>query len=320
MAHILDLGESVKPLFSGHDTFPLRYGWLKKAYDAVSGQVPSAKGSVFRDKEAIATFGVGKNMVGSIRHWAKCSGVIAEDARTGQLATTEFGDFLFGLKGFDRYLERPASLWLIHWTLCTLDTSRPTKTTWYWVFNHLGRSSLTRTDLTNELLKLAHSMEWTRVSPTTARRDVECFLRTYEAKLGSDAASVEAGLESMLAELGLIRSQDSHHQLVRGPKSTLSNGVFAYALNQFWRKHEAASSMSFEKVAFEPGSPGRVFLLDETDLAERVLALERTTEGVFHWSETAGLRQVYRHHLVDESTALGWVASDVDARSRRATS
>ena len=25
-----------KPQFSGHGTFPMRYGWLKKAYDAVA--------------------------------------------------------------------------------------------------------------------------------------------------------------------------------------------------------------------------------------------------------------------------------------------
>ena len=25
-----------KPQFSGHETFPLRYGWLKKAFDAGS--------------------------------------------------------------------------------------------------------------------------------------------------------------------------------------------------------------------------------------------------------------------------------------------
>ena len=25
-----------KPKLSGHETFPLRYGWLKKAFDAVS--------------------------------------------------------------------------------------------------------------------------------------------------------------------------------------------------------------------------------------------------------------------------------------------
>ena len=57
------------PRFTGHETFHLRYGWLKKAYDAVklsdSGEIAE---NIFRDKSAISHFGVGKNMVAAIRH------------------------------------------------------------------------------------------------------------------------------------------------------------------------------------------------------------------------------------------------------------
>ena len=28
--------DDYKPVFSGHETFPLRYGWLKKAFDATT--------------------------------------------------------------------------------------------------------------------------------------------------------------------------------------------------------------------------------------------------------------------------------------------
>ena len=45
-------------------TFPLRYGWLKKAYDAVRKSEDQAdNGEVFSGPDAIARFGVGKNMV-----------------------------------------------------------------------------------------------------------------------------------------------------------------------------------------------------------------------------------------------------------------
>ena len=55
------------PQFSGHETFPLRYGWLKKAFDAVAAaeSVPTTK-SVFLDDNSIAQFGVGKNMLRSL--------------------------------------------------------------------------------------------------------------------------------------------------------------------------------------------------------------------------------------------------------------
>ena len=71
-----------KPKLSGHETFPLRYGWLKKALDAVSDTGDSQPGrSVFLCDDAIARFGVGKNMVASMRHWAVAVGVIEEERR-----------------------------------------------------------------------------------------------------------------------------------------------------------------------------------------------------------------------------------------------
>ncbi len=55
------LGET-PPKFAGHETFTLRYGWLKKAVDA-TGQ----RDDVFLRDDALVTLGAGKNMVRSIR-------------------------------------------------------------------------------------------------------------------------------------------------------------------------------------------------------------------------------------------------------------
>ena len=53
--------------------------------------------------------------------------------------------------------------------------------------------------------------------------------------------------------------------------------------------------MSFENSAYAPGSPGKVFLLGEDDLVERLERLEVISNGALAWSETAGLRQIIRH-------------------------
>ncbi|MCY3615090.1 MAG: DUF4007 family protein [Bacteroidetes bacterium] len=60
--------------FSGHETFPLRLNWLKKAVDAVN-----KKDTIFHSDAAIVELGVGKNMVRSIRHWALATEVIIPD-------------------------------------------------------------------------------------------------------------------------------------------------------------------------------------------------------------------------------------------------
>src|SRR3974390_2917864 len=116
-----------KPLFSGHETFPLRYGWLKKAFDAVaaSGDQPGNKHIIFLTDDAIARFGVGKNMVASIRHWATSAGIIADlPGEEDHLIPTHLGNLIFGPHGTDPYMEMPTTLWLIHWNIA----GRPTKT------------------------------------------------------------------------------------------------------------------------------------------------------------------------------------------------
>lgn len=93
--------------FSGHETFPFRYPWLKKGFEAAR-----ENGDVFLRDDAIAILGVGKNMVRSIRHWCLAAGVLAEN-RNGETALqpTDFGKLLLSDRVFDPYLEDPATLW-----------------------------------------------------------------------------------------------------------------------------------------------------------------------------------------------------------------
>lgn len=284
--------ENYHSQFSGHETFPLRYGWLKKAIDATleTADEPNNKRTVFLADDAIARFGVGKNMVASIRHWATVTEVI-EDAGDC-VKPTAFGKLIFGPSGQDPFMEHHATMWLLHWKLC----GRAIKTTWFWAFNHFGAQTFKRDDLIQGLLKLAAARGWPKASETTVRRDVECFLRTYSSTAASLVGAPEDALESPLAELGLIRTigRRDDYQFARGPKPTLPSSVFALALNSFWERVGSTRTLSFEMIAHEPGSPGRVFLLDEAGLADRLVKLEDQSDGLFRWSETAGLRQVVR--------------------------
>ena len=278
--------DDYRPSFSGHETFPLRYGWLQKAYRAVS-KAKSAKDAVhvFRDPESIARFGVGRNMVGAIRYWATAAGIL-EETKDG-LEITWLGAMLFDETGTDPFLEEDSSLWLLHWHL----VARPRLTSAYWLFNEFRGGSFVRQDIVAVLLKLAQERGWSRVASTTVDRDLQCLLRTYIGGRGSS----EAG-ESILAELGLIRPMDkTRSRLSRGRKPNLPNAVFLYCFNEFWEQFAPDQvSMSFENAAYAPGSPGRVFLLDEEDIVDRLEQLEDISGGALAWSETAGLRQIIR--------------------------
>lgn len=298
-----------KPQFTGHETFPLRYGWLKKAYDAVKSAPNQDNRQVFLSDESIAWFGVGRNMVASIRHWANAVGIINESNRGSIVFTTALGDMLFGADGYDPFLEHASTLWLIHWHLA----GRAQKTTWYWVFNYYPSTTFRRDQLAESLSRVAKETSWTNLATSTLKRDVECFVRTYVSRGGQAANSYEDHIESPLSELGLIRSigKKDGFQLIRGPKPNLGPGVFAYTLLDFWKQYTSTGrTLSFETIAHEPGSPGRVFLLNEDDLADRLIHIEDSTKGLLQWSETSGVKQLIMNQDISTQQAFNLVWQD----------
>ena len=309
--------DDYRPQLSGHETFPLRYGWLKKAFDAVSatkGQEGDNRG-IFTGPDAIARFGVGKNMVASMRHWATVAGVI-EESGSRKIATTDFGRGLFGDNGLDPYMEDPTTSWLIHWHLC----GRPAKTTWFWAFNHYPDLSFEREGLVQAILRLAKDRKWQRAALTTIKHDVACFVRTYVAQPPTGKSDLEDGLESPLTELGLIKpvGRRDGFRFVRGPKPSLGDGTFCYAVADFWNRHSPnVNTLSFEALAHEPGSPGRVFLLDENDVVDKLFGLEVVTNGAYSWSETAGLKQLSRTGDMGIGKAIDFIESDYSRAYKR---
>ena len=302
-----------RPKLSGHETFPLRYGWLKKAFDAVEdARRPDGERPVFLDEDAIARFGVGKNMVASIRHWATAAEIIAEEGRT----STSLGKQLFGKHGLDPYMEDPATAWFVHWKIC----KNPRNTTWFWAFSHYPATNFERESLVRGLEKLAREQNWRHAATTTVRNDVACFLRTYISQSRKAKANHEDALESPLAELGLIRptGQRDGFRFVRGRKPTLGTGLIAYAVTEFWAERSSAQTLSFEALAHEPGSPGRVFLLDEDSLADILFEIEDVSGGAYRWSETAGLKQLTRERAVSADQALEFVRQDYDRPTLKA--
>lgn len=305
--------EGYNPQFSGHETFPLRYGWLKKAYDRVAEteDQPDNRAACW-DNDAIARFGLGKNMVASMRHWAKAARVI-DEPDTNSVRTTKLGRMIFGPNGLDPWMEHPATLWLIQWQFA----AHQERTTWFWVFSHYPAITFERDGLIKKLDRLAKERAWSRVAHATLKNDVACFIRTYVARQLTEKTSHDDALESPLTELGLIKAVGKRDgfRFVRGPKSTLGDGVFTYALIDFWsRFYPNAATLSFEAIAHAPGGPGRVFQFDENDVADRLAVLDKITDGALRWSETAGLKQVVRSNDIDEETALSWLSGNYASR------
>jgi hypothetical protein len=285
------ISTKTKLQFSGHETFPLRQLWLRKAYEAVNSESGSGSKSLFSDDDSIARFGVGKNMVSSIRFWATACQIIEDDETEGGYRATKIGDAIFNAKsGLDPYCERSATTWLMHWILA----STPEQTsTWYYIFNHVSQQVFDKDGVATALAEMV-AEKGQRVAGATLKRDVDCCLRSYVPRAGG--TSHEEMSEPLLGELGLIQQNaKGTFEFRRGTKRSLPDGIFAYALLDYWQRLEHSGSvMAFDRVAHDYGSPGRVFKLDENAVADRLMSLEGLSKNQIQWTEQAGIRQVTR--------------------------
>ena len=294
------------PKYTGHETFNLRYGWLKKAYDAVCDGSTSTP---FRDEGAIARFGVGKNMVSAIKHWATSCGIIAK-GEGDAWHTTRFGDFLFkGSDGVDPYLEQATSLWLIHLRLVT----RSEKTLFTYAFNFFPDLSFSRESFATTLLTSMHKDDLKAPSAVTLKKDIANFIGTYCTRSLDKKVKVEDIISAPLTELGLVSQVSSTgYTINKGAHLPVPDAVFAFALNDFWNiRSPGTRTLSYEAICFDPYSPGRTLALSPHDVIGHLKSMGNITGGYMRWVETAGVKTVMRSNETNVDP-YSWLMADAE--------
>jgi len=109
-----------------------------------------------------------------------------------------------------------------------------------------------------------------------------------------------------LADLKLVYEEPLQHtfEFARGPKDTLPDAVFFFALDGYARSQGGRKSFTFDELAYFPQSPGRVFKLDEAALAERLEHIGTLTGGAWQITDTAGYRQMIVRQSIDAFAVL----------------
>ncbi|WP_051654796.1 DUF4007 family protein [Persephonella sp. IF05-L8] len=280
--------------FSGHETFPFRYGWLKKGYDAV---LKNPK--VFSSPDAIVELGVGKNMVNSIKYWGLATQIF--EKKGNEILRTEFGEFVFDdKKGIDPYLEDKSTLWLLHWKLAsTVDPA----TTWYLAFNELNKSLFTKDELINDLKLLIQKHSYKMPSDNTLKRDIDVFLRTYVLKL--DKELIEESFECPLTELNLIIEDNGIYRFNLAASENIPSSVLLFAILEFWDNNfPKKKNLALDEFIYKNGSPFKVFKMTYETFLSKIFEIEKITNGVISYDETAGLKQIYKKQQIDKYDVL----------------
>ena len=277
-----------KVAFGRHETFPLRYGWLSKGFQAFKKDP-----TVFSSEDATVILGVGKNMVSSIRYWLQACQVI--EMEKNNYKPTLLGEAVFGGNGYDPYLEDEATIWLIHWLLA----SNPEyATTFYWFFNRFHKPEFSGNELADALqMFLREKIETKQPAITTLKQDITILLRMYIQSKGSTRTPLEDALDSPLSTLKLI----SYAPALRicscksSSRDKLAISIIGFAIAEIF-KHINSRVISIEELMYRKDdmpSLGSVFGLSENGLLTKIEKLTSQYPNFYELRESAGIHQLY---------------------------
>ncbi len=272
--------------FGGHQSFALRTAWLPKAAQAIE-----AGEDIFTDPlRGVVRLGLGKNMVEALRVWVEAYGVAKRPKGAWEL--TEFGKALFGVGGYDRFLEDEQTLWLLHWNISTL--AENAFFAWELLINRWSERFFTTSEVVTAFAREAERTA-RALSSVSARQHFDVWLHTY---LPGRNGKGEDGIDSPLASLGLVmRGGDRETaQGRREPvyafdldaKLTISDALFLYCLHDWWaRVFEFEETVSLSAITFGHGAPGRVFRMPESEVLMRVTRLAEAQDASIELIESA---------------------------------
>ena len=263
-------------VFSGHESFTCKQFWLKKGFDFINSD------NIFTDSDAVVGLGVGKNMVSSIRYWLKAFGITE-----GKDDLSELGDYLFGEKGKDQYLEDIGSVWLLHYYLVKSGVA----SIYHLVFNELikARDEFTKEQLDILVKNACKNAQGTNYNPNTVDRDITVFLRNYlpPNKSKSQVEDAFSGLLNELQLLSLTRSdKKSWYKFERGDQESLPFGVVLFSILD---NPDYNTTITFNELRTSLNSPGCVFALSKDGLYEKIQLIVNKYSKT-NYSETAGNR------------------------------
>lgn len=268
--------------FRGHETFFIRKGWLTKGMKYVK---QNAAVFVSKDEKPMDVFGIGSNMVKSLRYWMQVAG-ITEEKKTGKRVQffTELGELIYK---YDRYIEEQGTLALLQYKMAN---NKDEATAWYYFFNHFKVQEFTKEDFINNIKAwLVMGGDSVTVAERSLQDDFNCIINTYlpRYKTSSKYISPENNIACPLGELGLIDYVNRENKIYRKNIVAADQIPPQIAWALILAKHEGKMEISLDKLLNDEGSIGRAFNLDIVTLLTILRKIEN--KGIVKIVRTAGL-------------------------------
>lgn len=279
--------------FRAHESFFIRKGWLYKGLKNIAKNP-----RIFCDRSINPSdqFGIGTNMVRSLRYWLQATGLTQEKSE-GSYRVQVMTDFGKLIMAHDRYMEEDGTLWLIHYKLAS---NQDMATAWYWFFNEFSMSEFSKEDFIIALDGYIrfNQQEGDGIALSSLEDDFACILNTYipRNKMYPEKISAENNINCPLGQLSLVDIVDKKKRIFR--KNTPSKDdihhlvVLAAIVDQNAKQTEIKISRLFQ----DPFNIGKIYNLDILVLSHYLDKLARL--GFISVVRTAGLDVVrLQEHL-----------------------
>ena len=266
----------IKIRLQGHEKFALRDGWLTKGLSIIDKRPDAFLGS-----EGPDLFGIGNNMVKSLRYWMKAFKLIEENPGAGA-KLSELGKIILQN---DVYLEKNFTLWILH---SQIAKNIAEATTWYMFFNKCNVIDMEKDEIEKILYReISQYVMGQPFSENSLKNDVDVLLNMYSKnKVNSDP---EDKSQSPLASLGLVKNTENLYSQTSPKRRDIDEWVVLYELAEMMRDK---NEISIERVLNGTCGISHIYqvkpvlaneLLDRLDAAEYIRV-----------DRTAGLDMIYR--------------------------
>ena len=266
----------IKIRLQGHEKFALRDGWLTKGLSIIDKRPDAFLGS-----EGPDLFGIGNNMVKSLRYWMKAFKLIEENPGVGA-KLSELGKIILQN---DVYLEKNFTLWILH---SQIAKNIADATTWYMFFNKCNVIDMEKDEIEKILYReISQYVMGQPFSENSLKNDVDVLLNMYSKnKVNNDP---EDKSQSPFANLGLVKNTENLYSQTSPKRRDIDEWVVLYELAEMMRDK---NEISIERVLNGTCGISHIYqvkpvlaneLLDRLDAAEYIRV-----------DRTAGLDMIYR--------------------------
>lgn len=266
----------IKIRLQGHEKFALRDGWLTKGLSIIDKRPDAFLGS-----EGPDLFGIGNNMVKSLRYWMKAFKLIEENPGVGA-KLSELGKIILQN---DVYLEKTFTLWILH---SQIAKNIADATTWYMFFNKCSVIDMEKDEIEKILYReISQYVMGQTFSENSLKNDVDVLLNMYSKnKVNSDP---EDKSQSPFANLGLVKNTENLYSQTSPKRRDIDEWVVLYELAEMMQDK---NEISIERVLNGTCGISHIYqvkpvlaneLLDRLDAAEYIRV-----------DRTAGLDMIYR--------------------------